>query len=236
MPRLIFDIETIGDNFDAMDETTQHALTRWIEREAKDKAGYEKDLARVKGEMGLSGLTGQIVALGILDDEKNQGAVYYHAPGEKYEDFEEEGIKFRQLEEAEMLKQFWKVAEKYDEFVSFNGRGFDAPFMITRSAAHKIRPTKDLMSNRYVNNQRFGALHIDLFDQLSFYGATMRKGSLHLWCRALGIKSPKQDGVSGGDVAELFENKKFQDIARYNVGDLRATRELYDYWQKYVKF
>ena len=65
MPRLIFDIETIGDNFDEMDEATQHALTRWIEREAKDKASYEKDLARVKGEMGLSGLTGQIVALGL---------------------------------------------------------------------------------------------------------------------------------------------------------------------------
>ena len=83
MPRLIFDIETIGDNFDEMDEATQHALTRWIEREAKDKASYEKDLARVKGEMGLSGLTGQIVALGLLDDAKNQGAVYYQAPGEK---------------------------------------------------------------------------------------------------------------------------------------------------------
>ncbi len=63
MPRLIFDIETIGENFDEMDDTTQHALTRWIEREAKDKAGYEKDLARVKSELGLSGLTGQIVAL-----------------------------------------------------------------------------------------------------------------------------------------------------------------------------
>ena len=33
------------------------------------------------------------------------------------------------------------------------------------------------------------------------------------------------------------DGKKFeaQDIARYNVGDLMATKELYDYWKNYIK-
>ena len=30
--KLIFDIETIGVDFDALDETTQDSLTRWIKK------------------------------------------------------------------------------------------------------------------------------------------------------------------------------------------------------------
>ena len=79
--------------------------------------------------------------------------------------------------------------------------------MAVRSAVHKIKATKDLMSNRYLNSQKFGATHIDLFDQLTFYGAVRRKGGLHLWCRAFGITSPKAQGVTGDDVANLFKEK-----------------------------
>ncbi|MDP1629431.1 MAG: ribonuclease H-like domain-containing protein, partial [bacterium] len=120
-------------------------------------------------------------------------------------------------------------------FISFNGRAFDAPFLMIRSAIHRIKPTKDLMSNRYLRSQDFEAKHVDLFDQLTFYGAMRRKGGLHLWCRAFGIKSPKAEGITGDDVGRLFEEKKFKDIARYNAGDLRATRDLYQYWKDYVK-
>ncbi|MDP2650591.1 MAG: ribonuclease H-like domain-containing protein, partial [bacterium] len=131
---------------------------------------------------------------------------------------------------------FWEAAKSYDEFISFNGRGFDAPFLMIRSAVHKIKPTKDLMSNRYLNSQWSGAKHIDLQDQLTFYGAVRRKGSLHLWSRAFGIKSPKAEGISGEDVGRLFREKQFLDIARYNVDDLKATKGLYDFWKSYLKF
>ena len=73
-------------------------------------------------------------------------------------------------------------------------------------------------------------------DQLSFYGALWRKGNLHLWSKAFNIKSPKSDGVSGADIGRLFKDKKYLDIARYNTGDLLATEELYDNWQKYLNF
>ena len=91
------------------------------------------------------------------------------------------------------------------------------------------------MSNRYLNSQVFEAKNIDLLDQLTFYGAVRRKGSLHLWSRAFDIKSPKTGGVTGDDVGPLFKKKKFKEIARYNVGDLQATKELYEYWQNYLK-
>lgn len=235
MSKLIFDIETIGDNFDDLDLATQETLTRWIKKDSENEEEYAKALEELKSGLGFSPLTGQIVAIGVLDYEKNQGVVYFQAPDEKLKDFQEENITFKPCSEKEMLENFWKGAEKYNEFITFNGRGFDAPFLAVRSAVHKIKATKDLMSNRYLNSQKFGATHIDLFDQLTFYGAVRRKGGLHLWCRAFGITSPKAQGVTGDDVASLFKEKKYKEIAKYNVGDLVATKELYDYWKNYIK-
>lgn len=235
MAKLIFDIETVGESFEEMDVTTQAVLTRWIRKESDSDAEYDLALADLKSGLGFSPLTGQIVAIGTLDAESGRGGVYFQS-GQDTIEFEEHGLHFRPLGEAEMLRKFWEIAERYDEFVSFNGRGFDVPFLEIRSAVHKIRPSKDLMSNRYLGSQRAGAKHVDLLDQLSFYGAVRRKGNLHLWCRAFGIKSPKGEGVSGDDVAELFQEKRYREIARYNAGDLQATRELYDYWDKYIRF
>jgi predicted PolB exonuclease-like 3'-5' exonuclease len=128
----------------------------------------------------------------------------------------------------------WQGVLNYQEFVTFNGREFDMPFLMIRSAVHKIKPTKNLLSNRYVSSQLFNAKHVDLCDQLSFYGSVRRKCSLHLATRAFGIESPKAGGVSGDDVADLFREQKFLDIAKYNVGDLVATKKLYDYWKEYL--
>jgi len=235
MSKLIFDIETIGENFDELDPATQEVLTKWIKKDSESEEEYVKALEELKSGLGFSPLTGQIVAIGVLDYDKNQGVVYFQAPEENLKEFQEENITFKPCSEKEMLENFWKGAEKYNEFITFNGRSFDAPFLAVRSAVHKIKASKDLMSNRYLSSQKFGATHIDLFDQLTFYGAVRRKGGLHLWCRAFGIISPKAQGVTGDDVAQLFKEKKYKEIARYNVGDLNATKELYDYWKNYIK-
>jgi len=235
-PKLIFDLETVGADFDSLDETTQESLTRWIKKESADEADYKTALEDLKSGLGFSPLTGKIVAIGVLDYHKNEGAVYFQAPGEKVVEFSEDGIRFKQMTEKEMLEKFWDLAQKYREFVTFNGRGFDAPFLMVRSAVHGIRPSKDLMRARYLYQHSPDAVHIDLQDQLSFYGALRRKGSLHLWSRLFGIPSPKAGGVTGDDVGRLFKEKKFIEIAKYNVGDLRATRDLYDKWQNYMSF
>lgn len=236
MPRLVFDIETIGEDFDTLDATTQDSLTRWIKRESHDGDEYEVALADIKQGLGFSPLTGSIVAIGVLDCDRDKGVVYFQDKGEGLSEETEDGIVYKPMDEKTMLEHFWDGARKYDEFVSFNGRTFDVPFLMVRSAVHGVRPTKDLMSNRYVGSQRTGAKHIDLLDQLSFYGAVRRKGSLHLWCRAFGIKSPKEEGVTGDDVSSLFREGKYLDIAKYNAQDIRSTKELYDKWDEYLRF
>lgn len=230
------DIETIGEDFDALDHATQDNLTRWIKKESDSDDEYKIALQDLKNGLGFSPLTGEIVAIGVLDYYKNEGGVYYQAPGQKNEEIKEDGISFKQMTEEAMLRKFWELAERYQVFITFNGRAFDMPFLMVRSAIKGVRPTKDLMRGRYLYQNNPDALHIDLAEQLSFYGATRRKGSLHLWSRAFGIPSPKSGGVTGDDVGPLFKQKKFLDIARYNVGDIRATRELYSKWEQYLSF
>ena len=232
---LIFDIETIGENYDKLDETTQESLSHWVKRESQSEKEYEAALEDLKNGLGFSPLTGEIVAIGVLDSEEDKGAVYYQNPDSK-EETDEAGIKLKPMTEKEMLEQFWKLCESYQEFVSFNGMGFDVPFLMVRSAINGIRPSKNLMSNRYLGSQKFDSKHVDLLDQLSFYGAVRRRGNLHLWCRAFGIKSPKEDGITGDDVGKLFSEKKYLEIARYNVGDIKSTRELFRYWRDYLRF
>ncbi len=236
MNRLIFDIETIGKDFDTLDKTTQHSLTSWIKKEARDEDDYKKILDDLKDGLGFSALTGEIVALGVLDYDKNSGVVYFQAQDKEVGEFTKGNFKFKQATEKEMLEKFWQGVKNYEEFISFNGRGFDVPFILARSAKYGIRATKDLMSNRYLGMQKFGVKHIDLLDQLTFYGAVRRKGNLHLWCKLFNIKSPKAEGITGDDVQELFKNKEYEKIAEYNSWDLEATRELYNYWKNYIQF
>ncbi|MFZ2500900.1 MAG: ribonuclease H-like domain-containing protein [Minisyncoccia bacterium] len=227
---LVFDIETVGESWNALDETTQHNLSWYLRESSKSDEEYEYEMKELKEGMGLSPLTGFIVAIGVYDTEKEKGAVYFSAPDTKIEESEDNGISYKSMSEKEMLEQFWKVAAVCNEFVSFNGRGFDAPFLAIRSMVHGVKPTKDLLSNRYLSLQR-GCTHVDLMDQLTFYGAARFRKSLHLFCRALGIESPKAGGTTGDDIATLYSEKKYLDIAHYNAGDLFATAALHKRWR-----
>ncbi len=220
--RIVIDIETVGKDFDSFDERTKEYLLKYAET--------EDDVKAAKEGLGFSPLTGEIVAIGMLNPDTRRGAVYYQSPEVLQEPLEEEGIEYVADTETGILGKFWETVRHYDQIITFNGRGFDAPFLILRSAIHKIQPTKELMPNRY------NLSHVDLLDVLTFYGSVRRKFSLHMWCKAFGIKSPKEDGVTGYEVPDLFKQQQYLTIARYCVGDLHATKELFEFWEKYVKF
>lgn len=233
MATLVFDIETVGEDWDTLDETSKEVLTRWIDKTAKDEADRIAQVEDLKDGLGFSPLTGFVVAIGVYDLERKRGAVFYDDKGAGDAESEHEGYALKPRTEAAMLRDFWDVAKKYDTFVTFNGRGFDVPFLMLRSVAHGITPSRDLMDGRYLYQQR-DAKHVDLADQLSFYGAVRRHSPLHLYCRAFGIESPKAEGVTGDDVAALYHGGKTLDIARYNVRDVVATSLLYEKWQTHL--
>ncbi|MEK7124851.1 MAG: ribonuclease H-like domain-containing protein [Patescibacteria group bacterium] len=222
MPRIIFDIETVGVDFTTLDPTSQESLLRYAQTDEEEK--------ELKSQLGFSPLTGEIVAIGILNPDTDRGAVYFQAPDSPaLAAREESNVQYTPVpNEKELLRQFWQVMSHYDQFVTFNGRAFDGPYLIIRSAIRKIKPTVNLMPNRYYDT------HIDLLDRLTFFGAVRRKMNLHMWCKAFGIESPKDKGVTGDDVAQLFKDKRYEDIARYCYDDVRATKELFFAWDKYI--
>jgi hypothetical protein len=222
MPKILLDIETVGKDFASLDKTTQEYLMRY--------AGTEDEKEEVKDRLSFYPLTAEIVAIGLLDPDAQRGFVFFQTTGDPLLPFEEENVRYETGTEREIITKFWNVIKGYQQFISFNGRGFDCPFILIRSAVHKIKPTKDLMPNRYSDT------HIDLLDHLTFFGASRRRFSLDMWCRTFGIKSPKEEGITGYEVKDLFRSGRCLDIARYCVGDLKATGELLSYWEKYIKF
>ncbi|RJQ51438.1 MAG: 3'-5' exonuclease [Nitrospiraceae bacterium] len=220
--KIVIDIETVGRDFESLDNISKEYLLKYAET--------EEDVKAAKEGLGFSPLTGEIVAIGMLNPETNNGAVYFQSPEILQEPLKENGIEFVPDTEAGILRRFWEAVRHYDQIITFNGRGFDAPFIILRSAIHKIKPAKELMPARY------SLSHVDLLDVLTYYGSVRRKFSLHMWCKAFGIKSPKEDGVSGYEVRDLFLKREYLTIARYCTGDLYATKELFEYWNEYVRF
>jgi len=221
MSTVIFDIETIPANYEDLDEFQQNYLMKFAET--------EEDIKKTKDQMALWAPTNQIVAIGMLSVESQKGAMYFQAGDKQGEQFEENNIKYWAGSEAEILKKFWQAILHADKFVTFNGRGFDCPVLMLRSAMLKVKPTKNLMPYRYSVEA-----HIDLLEQLTFYNAT-RKFNLDYFCKAFGITSPKSHGITGRDVEPLFKAGEYGKIARYCAGDLSATRELYLRWQNYVQ-
>ncbi len=222
MKQVVFDIETVGCEFDSLDDQTRDYFTKF--------ADHPDKVAEIKNSLGFYPLTAQVVAIGMLDVQLNEGAVYFQNGGQ-YEKFQEENVVFISGDEKEILVHFWNQLNRYEQLITFNGRIFDCPFLMLRSAMQHIRVPKNLLPYRYNNSY-----HIDLADQLTFFDALRRKFSLHIWCKSFGIKSPKEEGITGLQVKDLYKNGQYKEIARYCLRDVHATKELFMYWEKYLKF
>ena len=222
MSRIIFDIETVGRDFESLDKPVQEYMLR--------RAESEEDEKEVRESLSFYPLTGEIITIGMLNPDSGKGAVFFRNNSDPLLPCEEAGLRYETGTEEEIINKFWETIKSYDQFITFNGRGFDCPFLMVRSAVHKIKPARDLLPNRY------GDTHIDLFDQLTFFGASRRKFSLDMWCRTFDIKSPKEEGITGYEVNELYKSGRHIDIARYCAGDIRATKELFSVWENYIRF
>ena len=233
MAKLVFDIETSAlpvENFDAVQ---QEYLFREVER-LSDESSRATRRAEILQQFNLWPFTAQVVCVAMANVETSRGQVLFTA-----EDFEEDtndapAVKFAPCaDEAELLANFWEVARKYEHIVTFNGRGFDVPFIYLRSALLNIPITrKDWLGYRFQTEP-----HCDLAEQFTFYGVSGREGAarrfnLDFYCKAFGIESPKSHGVTGLDVNNLLREGRHREIAEYCLRDVQATLRLYLVWKE----
>jgi len=233
MAVLVIDIETVGENWSEIDEETQKLLVDRVKRQPN--YSEETDPTSIAEEsLGLQPFTGRIVVIGAYDLASGKSVVWFDNEGENSEAIEEGDCKYIPASEKAMLTNFWALATRYQQFVTYSGRSLDMPFLLLRSAINGIRPSKDLMRSRYLYQMSSDAQHIDLYEQLSYYGAVNRLGGLHLACRAFGISTPKNGEIDGSKVGQFFRDKKYMDIARYNARDLSSTAKLYLQWKQWL--
>lgn len=232
MARLVFDIETSAVPVETFDETQQEYLFRDAAR-LPDEAARESRRGEILQQFNLWPFTAQVVCIAMLNIETARGQVLFQA-----DDFEEEAgetppVRYTPCaDETELLGSFWEVAKKYEHIVTFNGRGFDVPFIYLRSALLDVPISrKDWLGYRYQTEP-----HCDLAEQFTFYGVSGREGAarrfnLDFYCKAFGVESPKSHGVTGLDVNRLLADGRSREIAEYCLRDVRATLELYQIWK-----
>ena len=233
MATLIFDIETSALPLENFDEAQQEYLFREAEK-ITDEPVRDAKRAEIRQQFNLWPFTAQVVCIAMLNAETQRGQTLFLA-----DDFEEDAVEGGPVEfmpcadEVELLSAFWDVAKHYDNVVTFNGRGFDVPFIYLRSALLNVPISKkNWLGYRYAVEP-----HCDLAEQLTFYGVSGREGAarrfnLDFYCKAFGLESPKSHGVTGTDVSTLMAEGRFRDIAEYCLRDVRATVELYKIWKE----
>jgi 3'-5' exonuclease len=233
MAKLVFDIETSALPLENFDEVQREYLLREAEK-IPDEAARATKREEVLRQFSLWPFTAQVVCVAMLNAESQRGQVLFLAEDFDDEATEGEPVKFVPCaDEAELLSAFWDVAKHYDEIVTFNGRGFDVPFLYLRSAALNVPISKkNWLGYRFATEP-----HCDLAEQFTFYNVSGRDGAarkfnLDFYCKAFGIDSPKSHGVTGMDVSTLLAEKKFREIAEYCLRDVRATVELYRVWKE----
>lgn len=233
MAKLVFDIETSALPLENFDETQQEYLLREAEK-IPDETARATKREEIQRQFSLWPLTAQVVCIAMVNADTLRGQVLFTA-----EDFEEDAVEGGPVEfmpcadELELLTAFWDVARHYDEVVTFNGRGFDVPFLYLRSAVLNVPISKkNWLGYRFATEP-----HCDLAEQFTFYGVSGREGAarrfnLDFYCKVFGIDSPKAHGVTGMDVGKLLAEGKQREIAEYCLRDVRATVELYRVWRE----
>ncbi len=214
MASVVFDIETVGIEWDALDDSQR----TYLEKNART----EEERRKLPEQLSLWPFTGRVVVLAMLNPESGHGRVWYEKTDGRAEETSSDGLfTFVGDSEPAFLAEFWAAITRFHRFVTFNGRGFDGPFLMLRSAALGIPVTKNLVGYRYALRP-----HTDLLDVLTFFGVS-RKWNLDFACKALGVESPKEQGMDGYSVGPFYKSGRLLEIAQYCRRDVEATARLY---------
>ena len=211
----VVDIETVGVPWDTLDAKTRDYL--------QGRKASEAEREAVPRRLGLAPGTGRVIVIGMQNVTSGQtGGVLVDGEGDAWTDGGPMGFKRFAGDERSILAEFWKRVEHAGRIVTFNGRMFDGPFLMIRSAILGLTPTRNLAGYRYSVDP-----HCDLADVLKFQGAVRDSFGLDYWCRRFGITSPKEEGLDGSMVQEFYENGRLDEIVEYCVRDVVATGALY---------
>ncbi len=218
MKKLVIDIETVGIPWEEHDPYVREYLI---------KGQTEDGAEETKRAGGLSPFRGKIVAIGVIRIDDGRSCALYEMPGQTDVRVERSGQRtYVSGTEKQILEKFWDWFDNDSRFITFNGRQFDGPFLMIRSAVNGVIPKRDLVGYRYQMHP-----NCDLREALNFYGTTNSrqfKFNLDLACKVFGVTTSKREGVDGRSVESWYRAGLHREIADYCLEDVRATLELYE--------
>lgn len=167
-------------------------------------------------DLALRGEWGRLLCVGVVIEE--EGVVKHCGVLGR----ERETRRFH-LDEARTLRSFWRLVtgfrEGQDLFIGHNLLDFDLPFLYKRSCIHGVRPSMNLSFRRFQS--------YPIFDTMWEWMKWRQRISLHELTQALGIPSPKESGVDGLGIYDLYQQGRHEEIAQYCMQDVKCAREVF---------
>lgn len=187
------------------------SIAEWwkTEGEAATEEAYRKG--------ALDGATGELCAIGYAGDD-TEPASLVRGLGEPEGDFLRRAL----AAIDELADTFATIGPdghnwKADPFFICHNAPFDLGFLMRRCWALGIRPAFKLPPPSAREGRDYG-------DTMTLWAGNRGTIGLDRLCRALGVPSPKADGMDGSQVFDLWQSGEHERIATYNAADVRAVR------------
>ena len=165
------------------------------------------DRAKIEYEKSkFDGTFGRIVCIGVFILDKNDSPI--------------DSIAWYGSNESAILEGFWNElsAIQPNLIVTHNGLNFDLPFIKKRSIIHQIKPTVEL------NLAKFRARPI--YDTMAIWANWDSRYFIKLDVLARVLNVETKTGT-GAQVAQMWEKKQYEAIAKYCLSDVYVTYACY---------
>lgn len=208
MTTLFFDIETIP----AAQEKVPLLERLHSEKVAKEEelglTTTPRDFETYFRRTALNGAHGQVFCISFIKERDGEMVAQNTLKGD----------------EVAMLRTFWDLARDVNCFIGHGIRFFDIKFLMQRSIIHQI-PCKAINLAKFRDNPVY-----DTMEQWMNYDGSI---SLHELSLALGIPSPKDQGIDGSQVYDFYLAGKHDEICEYCMRDVETVRSVYRRIVKY---
>ncbi len=114
-------------------------------------------------------------------------------------------------EEQDILTAFFKLANRYERLISYNGQGFDIPYLNKRAGHYGL-------------NASLTASHLDIFKQMSGFKPLLKLPNLKQKTLETFLGIGREDKYSGGDLINVY-----RDYARQPDEEKAALLQLHNY-------
>ena len=212
--KVVLDIETIqapreewarlaGIDSVAPESSEGGAQELFTHAEAREQKKKEDDKYE---QSAFDGTFSRVVCIGLLvfsDAMEFRGAVSWYG-----------------AHEQELLHLFWaRLGElRPTLFITYNGLGFDLPFLKKRSIIHRVKPSMEISLARFRTEP--------VYDVMAVWSNWDTRGWVKLDVLARALQVETKSG-SGKQVAEMWAQGRRREIAEYCLQDTYVTYACY---------